>query len=210
MNPSGQIRVAILGDTETVSRWSEIDAVKVRGIFSDEDLTGLRPGEFDVIVVDHRRRWSELIPQIRSGGMSVPIIIWSPSEAPSDVAQAMEAGAAGVLDPRSSSEELERALQVVLAGGSYLPPLDRLIILDGLNASRTPESFRSPPLSTRETEVMAMLAEGLSARQISSQLSLSERTVNTHVANLYRKLGVSNRVEAVMRALRMGIVSPRE
>lgn len=210
MSLSEPIRVAILGDRETVNRWSEIDTVKVQGLISDEDLTRLRPYEPDVIVIDHRRKWSDLIPQIRSDGISAPIIIWSSSESPSDVARAMESGAAGVLSPEASSEELQRALQVVLAGGSYLPPLDRLIILDGLNASRTPESFRPPPLSARETEVMGMLAEGLSARQISTKLSLSERTVNTHVANLYRKLGVSNRVEAVMTAMRMGIVSPRE
>lgn len=210
MSTSEPIRVAILGDHETVNRWSRLSTLKVQGLVSDADLPKLRTFAPAVVVIDHRRHWSDLIPEIRTDGISAPIIIWSPSESPGDAAQAMGAGAAGVIDPQATDEELQRAVQVVLAGGSYLPPLDRLIILDGLNATRTPESFRSPPLSARETEVMAMLAEGLSARQISSRLSLSERTVNTHVANLYRKLGVSNRVEAVMTAMRMGIVSPRE
>lgn len=210
MSTSQPIRLAILSGEGTVRRWAEIESIEVKSISSEEALADLPSDEIDVIVVDDSRPWGELIPRIRAGGISARVIIWSPSEDPSDIASAMEAGAAGVVDPGASTEELRRALQIVMAGGSYLPPLDRLIVLDGLNATRKEGSFNSPGLSARETEVLAMLAGGLSARQISTKLSLSERTINTHVANVYRKLGVSNRVEAVMLAMRMGIVSPRE
>ncbi len=56
-------------------------------------------------------------------------------------------------------------------------------------------------------EVLRLLFEGLSARQIASRLGLSERTINTHVANLYRKLGATNRIEAIRIAMRMRMLS---
>ena len=61
-------------------------------------------------------------------------------------------------------------------------------------------------LTPREKEVLRLLSEGLSARQMARRLELSERTINTHVANVYRKLAVSNRVQAVRQAIRLGLV----
>ena len=65
-------------------------------------------------------------------------------------------------------------------------------------------------LTPREKEVLRLLSEGLSARQMARRLELSERTINTHVANVYRKLAVSNRVQAVRQAIRLGLVNEPE
>lgn len=135
------------------------------------------------------------------------VILVTDNDEPGVLAQAMESGASGVLPRSASADTVAGALQVVRAGGFYLEASRARGMVEEMEALKERASRPAAGLLTpRELEVVRLLAEGLSARQIGRRLALSERTVNTHVANVYRKLGVSNRVEAVREAIRMRIV----
>jgi DNA-binding NarL/FixJ family response regulator len=116
-------------------------------------------------------------------------------------ADALRAGARAVLLRGVSPDAIAAALAAAARG---------LAVLDATLASaflRTPEgSDRAEPLTAREREVLALLAEGLGNKGIASQLGISEHTAKFHVNSILGKLGASSRAEAIVRAARMGLV----
>jgi DNA-binding NarL/FixJ family response regulator len=125
------------------------------------------------------------------------------------VYDALEAGAAGYVQKDAAPEELVAAIRAVAAGGSYLGAQAAAELLqragskgrgggkEGRQTGDLPE-----PLSARENEVLALIARGLSNREIAGRLYLSETTVKTHVANILQKLGVKSRTQAALYAMR--------
>lgn len=132
----------------------------------------------------------------------LPVVILSGSANPSVVQQAMALGAAGFVTKSSLSDTLLNALRQILAGGIYQP--DSFIPLsDSAEGART--KFTTPPvLSPRQQEVLLLLLEGLTNRQICAQLSLGAETVKFHVSNILRIFGVSTRTQAALEAKRWG------
>lgn len=125
------------------------------------------------------------------------------------LAEATEWGAAGFLKRSAPAETIGHALKAVRAGAFFLDPERARGMVEELDALRgAVERDAGDFLTPREREVLELLSDGLSARQVARRLALSERTINTHVANLYRKLGVSNRVQAVREGIRLGLVTP--
>lgn len=117
--------------------------------------------------------------------------------------------ASGFLPRGADVTDLGHALRVVRTGAFYMESGQARDMVQELDALRE-VSDRGPAsesLTPREKEVLRLLSEGLSARQMARRLELSERTINTHVANVYRKLAVSNRVQAVRQAIRLGLVT---
>lgn len=159
----------------------------------------------DVVLVDAEADALGVLRDTR--GKGVPVIVVALRDEPALLVEFMQAGAAGVIRREAPARAFADAIQVVRAGGSYVDPEKVLGMAALLEASRAGGASR-PTLTKRESEVLRFLADGLSARQIATRLSLSERTVNTHVATLYRKLAVSNRVEAVREGMRLGLVPP--
>ena len=107
--------------------------------------------------------------------------------------------------------EVDATSHGATAGGSFLDPIQARKLLHQFNryADETKAAADIYYLLTgREREILALLAEGLTSRQIASQLVISERTVNTHIGNIYRKLHVNNRVDAVREAMRIRLVEP--
>ena len=132
----------------------------------------------------------------------LPVVILSGSANPSVVQQAMALGAAGFVTKSSLSNTLLDALRQILAGGIYQP--DSFSPL-----SDTPEGVRTkfttpPVLSPRQQDVLLLLLEGLTNRQICAQLSLGAETVKFHVSNILRIFGVSTRTQAALEAKRWG------
>ena len=152
------------------------------------------PGRFD----------PERIRKIRETASDVPILLMSADPTPEFLQQAVDAGAVGVVGDPPSADQVRDAIHVVKAGGSYLDPAHTKGIFEAIGSA---VPTRDPAITKREMEVLRLLFEGMSARQIATRLGLSERTVNTHVANVYRKLGASNRIEAIRIAMRMGMLS---
>jgi two-component system, NarL family, response regulator LiaR len=112
---------------------------------------------------------------------------------------AVRAGAAGYLLKDVQPQELVEAIRTVHGGGALLHPKV---------ASRLLEEIATDPLTPREREVLALIARGMANKAIARELSLSEKTVKAHVSNILAKLGVSDRTQAALYAVRAGLAGP--
>ena len=122
------------------------------------------------------------------------------------VVGAVRAGAIGYLLKDTEADELCRAIKAAAAGQVQLSPQAAARLMREV---RTPEE--SPEtLSERETDVLRLLAQGYSNKEIAQDLSLSEKTVKTHVSNILGKLNVPSRTQAALYAVRVGLVSSNE
>jgi DNA-binding NarL/FixJ family response regulator len=136
------------------------------------------------------------------------VVALTGSDVDGQVLAAVEAGALGYLAKTSGREEFLEAIRQVAEGNPWLPPrLTRKLLahLKPRPAAETPE-----PLTEREREILALLARGWSNRRIAETLHIAEMTVRTHVSHVLGKLGVSNRVEAALHALRSGLAGLRD
>jgi DNA-binding NarL/FixJ family response regulator len=133
----------------------------------------------------------------------VPIIVISASEHPSDAQQALDAGALGYVPKSASPKTILLALNLVLAGEMYLPPL---LLGTGALAQADRRTTALPPLTDRQADVLKMLAKGESNKGIANALSLSDKTVKAHVTAIFKALNVSNRTQAAHRAREAGLI----
>ncbi|WP_035793476.1 response regulator transcription factor [Kitasatospora mediocidica] len=127
------------------------------------------------------------------------VLVLSAYGSDQDVLSAIDAGAAGYLGKEAAAQELVAAVRTVAGGGSVLSPSAVGRLMRRMRGG-------SPSLSKREIEVLQLLADGLSNRQISAQLFISEATAKSHLTNIYGKLGVESRGAAVAAALRAGLL----
>lgn len=147
------------------------------------------------------------------------VLILSIHDDESYITHALEAGASGFLLKEVASTELISAVRAVAKDGAYLHPkvttnvlkeYRRLLQFKGEQAGRGVESRRDDPvyqlLSRREVEVLHLLADGRSNRDISDMLFISEKTVKNHVSSVLRKMDVNDRTQAVVDAIRRGWV----
>ncbi len=115
---------------------------------------------------------------------------------------ALQAGASGYLLKTCSSDEIVRAVHAIAAGESALSPGIARKLVQRAAGATPPRDATVEPLSDRELEVLGLAAKGLSNKQIGVTLSISDRTVQGHLASIYAKTHVQTRIEAVMLALR--------
>jgi two-component system, NarL family, response regulator LiaR len=125
------------------------------------------------------------------------------------VIAALKAGATGYLLKDSSPDELREAILQVAAGESSLSPKIARLLIKGLSTQEQPAPGNSyeQALTPREQEILRMIAAGSSNQDIAEQLSLSVWTVRTHVTHILNKLGLENRTQAALLALKEGMVS---
>jgi DNA-binding NarL/FixJ family response regulator len=127
------------------------------------------------------------------------------------VYQALRWGASGFLLKDASARELAEAVRVVAAGDALLSPsVTRRLIAEfaRMGAPRGPSRKKLQDLTERETEVLALVARGLSNAEIAGRLVLAEQTVKTHVSRILMKLGLRDRTQAVVLAYETGLVQP--
>ena len=151
----------------------------------------------------------EVTAQLVKDDPAVRVLILSASGEQDDVLQAVKAGATGYLVKSASRAELLTAVRRVAAGDTvFTPGLAGLVLGEYRRLSDAPAAAADPDtprLTDRETEVLRLVAKGLSYKQIAERLVLSHRTVQNHVQNTLRKLQLHNRVQLVRYAIEQGL-----
>lgn len=152
----------------------------------------------------------ELVRRLQQRWPETPLIVLTVARADHRVLAAFNAGARGYLLKEDVGDRLTYAVDEALAGGAPMSASVARRVLRLL--ARVPEAAAAPdgePLTERELNVVQMLASGCSYVQAGASLSISVNTIRTHVRNVYKKLAVSSKTEAVMAALRLGLLNPR-
>ena len=137
----------------------------------------------------------------------LPVIVLSSSEDPNDVRLALKSGAFGYLPKSASPKSILSALRLVLAGEIYVPPLLLDFAPPAVEESGDAAQDVAGRLTERQTEVLRLLCRGLSNKEISRTLTLSEKTTKSHITAIFKTLGVVNRTQAAAAARRAGVVT---
>lgn len=167
----------------------------------------LRP---DVILLDlmmPRQDGVAAIGEIRRDDPEARILVLTSFAEDEKVFPAIKAGALGYLLKDSSPQQLLQAIRDVYQGESSLHPIIARKLIGQINQPVAPPQPQQP-LTARELEVLRLLAEGLSNHKIADRLSISERTVRTHITHILDKLELANRTQAALYALQEGLVGP--
>ncbi|MDR0648195.1 MAG: response regulator transcription factor [Synergistaceae bacterium] len=141
--------------------------------------------------------------KIKEEGLPVIPLMLTSYDAQQYVLSSLRAGARGYVLKSSTADTLARAIRIVARGGLYLDSEVASTVEEG-------ESLTPEPISAREREVLLLAAKGLSGKEIATQLFISERTVQTHLASIYDKLGARNKTESMLLALKYGVVMLEE
>lgn len=158
----------------------------------------------DVVIMDVRLpdgSGLEATKRLRSSNQRLGIVILTMYAGDDQLFEALDAGASAFVPKNAQSADVVAAARhAATTPNSFSAP-------DLAEALRRRMAPQGPQLSPRETEVLGRLAEGLSVAQISRTLYISESTTKTHISKLYDKLGVANRAQALMTALRLGLIA---
>src|SRR5688572_8416935 len=181
----------------------------------DEALARSRDLVPDVILMDVNMpglSGIEAARHIRGENPHIGIVLVTMFDDAESVFAGMRAGARGYVLKEAEPEELGRAIEAAARGEVMLAPkiAEKLLAQferDGREGSRTPPELPYEALTQREREVLQLAADGLSNKEIAARLAISEKTAKNHTANIFSKLQVNDRTQAVVLALRRGLVT---
>lgn len=211
------IRVALVDDEELIRTGFRaiIDANEDMTVVGEAsngaeavDLASRTP--VDVMVMDIRMPvldGIEATAKVKGRRPETSVLILTTFDADEYVYRAIKAGATGFLLKDSPREQFLYAIRVVHGGEALVSPTVTRRLLERFTPD---ESIPLPDLSQKEAEVLTLLAEGLSNKELAERLYVSEATVKTHVSNILTKLGARDRVQAVVAAYETGLVRPRK
>ncbi|NUQ36633.1 MAG: response regulator transcription factor [Caldilineales bacterium] len=146
---------------------------------------------------------------LRQALPGVRILVLSGAELDERLTEMLAAGVDGYVLKEIEPEELKQAIRTVAAGASYLHPAAARRLLDRLKAREQPALPAAAPLTPREMEVLELMVTEATYRQIADQLMISEETVRSHAKSILRKLNQPNRSQAVLAAMRLGLIDLR-
>jgi DNA-binding NarL/FixJ family response regulator len=215
-DPSVRLKRVVVVDDHDLVR------AGLRGLLSGErglEVVGEAANGRDALVLCRRLQPDVVLMDVRMpdmDGLSVTraikhesprtsVILFTMYENADYLVEALKAGAAGYLLKGASKWEIVSTVRNVLAGESVLHPELVLQLLRGLSGA-TPESAIAQPLTRRERDVLVLIALGQTNREIADTLTLTVGTVKTHVEHLISKLEVSDRTQAAVRAIELGLV----
>lgn len=189
-------RIALRGLFETLGG---VRVVAETG--AGEEATRLyREHHPDIVLMDLKLKGTsgfEAIQRIHDDDPSSRILVLSNFQGSEDVYRAMQAGARGYLTKDADGAQLANALQIVASGGRYIPKSLE---------SRLAECIPKGGITAREREVLELLAKGMSTAEIAQQSHIAEKTVRIHISNVLEKLGARDRTQALVLALKRGII----
>jgi DNA-binding NarL/FixJ family response regulator len=189
----------------------EVVGEAIDGQDAIEKVTALEP---DVALMDIRMpvlNGLEATRQIVRAELPTRVLMLTTFDLDEYVYEALRAGASGFLLKDASARELTDAVRIVASGDALLAPsiTKRLIgEFSRMGAPRGPSRARLDDLTERETEVLALVAQGLSNAEIAGHLVVAEQTVKTHVGRILVKLGLRDRTQAAVFAYETGLVTP--
>ncbi|GHF95665.1 response regulator [Streptomyces thermodiastaticus] len=219
---SGSIRVLIADDQQMVREGFgvlldarpdiEVVGQAVDGLDAVAKVAELTP---DVVLMDIRMpqlSGIEATRRITAGTPGTKVLVLTTFDLDEYVYEALRAGASGFLLKDASADRLAEAVRVVAAGDALLAPgVTRRLIAEFSrmdNRPRSPLKKRVGELTERETEVLALIAQGLSNAEIAERLVVAEQTVKSHVSRILTKLGLRDRTQAAVFAYECGLVRP--
>jgi DNA-binding NarL/FixJ family response regulator len=172
---------------------------------ADQAVIKARALQPDVILLDvvmPRKSGFDALPGLQKVAPKTRVIMLSMQTSPSAVRQALISGAAGYVSKHASDTDLLDAIRRVAAGSRYVDPElgGDLVISDA--------AALTEPITTRERDVLFLLALGYTNQQIAAMLFISPRTVDTHRARIMQKLNLQTRAELVLYALANGLIGP--
>ncbi|MFN8630581.1 MAG: response regulator transcription factor [Chloroflexota bacterium] len=180
-----------------------------------EKVRALHP---DIVVMDvnmPNATGVDGVNAIRSAGFSTPIVMLTVSEDDDDLFESIKAGANGYLLKNVRPEDLFEDLRGVMRGEAPIAPAVASTLLDALRTGGIPARGAAPlpaanemSLTRRESEILQLVASGLSNKEIANELTITEGTVKNHVHNALEKLHLTNRVQAAAYAVRQGLTNP--
>lgn len=207
----------------------EIVGTALSGEAALEEVPRVTP---DVLLLDlglPRMSGIDVTREVKASHPSVEILIFTIFDEEDKVLEAVKAGASGYLLKGATVDKIIEAIKEVRAGGTVIQPnlarrLLRHFRVEPDAAPASPEPAAEPsiadgasdamqedpplkPLSDREREILQLIAKGISNSEAARMLNLSKATIRTHLEHIYRKLEVTNRVEAVTEGIRKGLIS---
>jgi DNA-binding NarL/FixJ family response regulator len=213
---AGPIRVFLVDDHRVVrsgvsAYLAQVEDIEVIGEAGDgaqalDRIAQLEPGDNlpDVVLMDLMMPVMDGITaarEVKSRWPTIEVVAMTSFVEEAKVRDALEAGAAGYLLKDADADEVALAIRSAVAGQMHLDPIVARLLADSVRGPRRPESSLTP----REREVLALVAEGASNRQIAESLVVSERTARTHVSAILTKLGLVSRTQAALWAVREGL-----
>ncbi|MGW6907098.1 response regulator [Streptomyces sp. NPDC054940] len=219
---SGTIRVLIADDQQMVRQGfsvllntkPDIDVIgqAVDGLDAVAQVAELVP---DVVLMDIRMPelgGIEATRRITTATPHIKVLVLTTFDLDEYVYEALRAGASGFLLKDASADQLAEAVRIVAAGDALLAPgITRRLITEFSRLDKRPRAplkDRVGDLTERETEVLALIAQGLSNAEIAERLVVAEQTVKTHVGRILVKLGLRDRTQAAVFAYESGLVRP--
>ncbi len=166
---------------------------KIKELRPDVALLDIRMPGYDGVTVAHK---------VKEEKLNTAIIMLTSYDAQQYVIASLRAGARGFVLKTISPKELTTAINAVAKGSLYLDPEVASVMGE--------QGFIPEQLSVREREVLLLAAKGYSSKEVAKLLFISERTVQTHLASIYDKLGSRNKTEALLLALKYGVVTLEE
>ncbi|BDM73990.1 DNA-binding response regulator (plasmid) [Streptomyces nigrescens] len=191
----------------------EVVGQAVDGLDALDKIAELAP---DVVLMDVRMPRLDGIEATRRitapAGATVKVLVLTTFDLDEYVYEALRAGASGFLLKDASAAELAHAVRVVASGDALLAPnITKRLITEFSRVTRTtraPLKARAGDLTERETEVLSLIAQGLSNGEIAESLVVAEQTVKSHVGRILTKLGLRDRTQAAVFAYETGLVRP--
>lgn len=217
---SKKIRVLIVDDHEIlrqglVSVFEQDEEIGIIGAAGDGEEALNKAGKLkpDIILMDIRMPNVDGITAaglIKNKYPDIKVIMLTAIEDESGIFKAIEAGIEGYVLKYAAASEIIKVVKLVAGGAKYLDPLAAGKVMEeikspiGVQEKAIPNYSR---LTERELSVLKLMAKGFKNRDIATQLMLGEETVKTHVSHLLNKLGQPNRIQAVLFALRQGLIT---
>jgi len=219
------IRVVLADDQATIR-----DALAMMlDLFDDIDIVGVGSDGVELVALAREHRPDVVLTDLRMPALDgaaatarilteqpdLPVVVLTTFDDDESVFAALDAGARGYLTKDAGRAEIAAAIRAAAAGQSVLDPsvqarLVAAAVARGKNTAATSSTPTAGDLTTREREVLELIAAGLTNREIATRLFIGESTVKTHINNLFAKAGLRDRAAAVAYAYQNGIATPTD